>query len=132
VRVAFGTVQGDGRPAIVVGLGPGTQPVIRVFQGNTGVPLAGVLGAYPGVFAYEPSVYGGVYIALGNVTGDSHLEIITGSPAASNPARIRIFNGTNAHLLKTIAIPIVGFNGGVRVGTVDYNDDGIAGTLFAG
>jgi hypothetical protein len=132
VRVAAGNVTGDGRPEIVVGLGPGTQPVIRVFQGNTGVPVAGKLGAYPGVFAYEASQYGGVYVALGNVTGDSHLEIITGSAAQSNPARIRIFDGTTGAIWKTITVPIVGFTGGVRVGAVDYNDDGIAEILFAG
>jgi hypothetical protein len=48
-------------PDIVVAPGPGGGPHVRVFDGRTGQPLAGLLGS--GIFACDPGFLGGVFLA---------------------------------------------------------------------
>ncbi len=67
VRVAAGNVVGDGRPEIITALGDGGAPVVRVFRGDTGTPVAGVLGS--GLQVFSSSGLGGVFVASANLTG---------------------------------------------------------------
>jgi hypothetical protein len=58
VNVAAGDVNGDGRPDVVAGAGPGGGPHVRAFSGVDGSPLA----AFD---AFAPSTSGGVFVAVG-------------------------------------------------------------------
>jgi hypothetical protein len=58
VNVAAGDVNGDGRPDIVAGAGPGGGPNVRAFSGFDGSPLA----AFD---AFAPGTSGGVFVAVG-------------------------------------------------------------------
>ncbi len=115
VRVASGDITGDGIPDIITGSGPGIAATVRVFDGNTLLPL---LTFEP----YGPQFTGGVFVAAGDVTGDGTADIITGS-GSGTPAQVRVFDGrTSGEVTSFVAYP--GFNGGVRVGVGDVNGDG--------
>jgi hypothetical protein len=60
VFVATADVNGDGRADIITSTGPGGAPHVRIFDGATGAPLAGLLGSF---FAYAPGFTGGVFVA---------------------------------------------------------------------
>jgi hypothetical protein len=85
VRVATGDVSGDGVPDIVTAAGPGSLPLVKVFDGKTGVELKRFL-------AYDPKFTGGVYVAVGDVNGDGHADIITGAGETGGP-HVRVWNG---------------------------------------
>jgi hypothetical protein len=128
VRVAAGNVTGDGRAEIVTALGAGGAPQVRVFRGDTGTPVAGAMGA--GVNAFASSFRGGVSLALGNVTGDRHYEIIVAPGAGLAPA-VRVLDGTTGKGLASFKPLPASFRGGVRVGAVDVDGDGVFEVLVA-
>jgi len=64
VRVAAGDVNGDGFADIVTGAGAGAGPHVKVFDGRSGAELHSF-------FAYSPAFTGGVFVAAGDVSGDS-------------------------------------------------------------
>ena len=64
VRVAAGDVNGDGFADIVTGAGPGAGPHVRVFDGAGGALLRSF-------FAYDPSSFVPVHVAVGDWDGDN-------------------------------------------------------------
>jgi hypothetical protein len=61
VTVAAGDVNGDGRPDIIAGAGPGGGPQVRVFDGRTGSQIKS--------FFAEPAGFtGGVFVGSSNYT----------------------------------------------------------------
>jgi fibronectin-binding autotransporter adhesin len=56
VRVAAGDLNGDGRAEVITGAGPGGGPHVRVFDGATTSEIFGL-------FAFDPSFGGGVFVA---------------------------------------------------------------------
>ena len=56
VRVAAGDLNGDGRAELITAAGPGGGPHVRVFDGVTSAEILGV-------FAFDPAVAGGVFVA---------------------------------------------------------------------
>src|SRR5207302_3111149 len=68
VFVAAGDVDGDGRPDIITGAGPGGGPHVKVFSGATGAEIRSF-------FAYAPTFAGGVRVAAGDVNGDGRVDI---------------------------------------------------------
>jgi hypothetical protein len=114
VRVATGDVTGDGVDDIVVAPGAGGGPLVRVFNGSTGIEIRSF-------FAYSPVFRGGVFVAAGDVNGDGRADIITAPGATSN--LVRVFSGVNgAELFNLQAYPAT-FRGGVRVAVGDVNGD---------
>jgi uncharacterized protein YkwD len=111
VRVAVGDVNGDGTPDIVTAPGPGGGPDIRVFDGKTGALTREFM-------AYDPGFTGGVFVALGDVNGDGHADIITGADAGGGP-NVRVFSGTDNSLLYDFFAYDMQFHGGVRVAAGD-------------
>jgi hypothetical protein len=116
VRVAVGDVNGDTVPDIVTGAGPGGGPHVKVFSGSNGAELQSF-------FAYDAAFSGGVFVAAGDVTGDKHADLFTGSGSLSS--HVKVFNGVSqAEVQSFLAFP--GFTGGVRVAAGDINGDGRA------
>lgn len=112
VFVAAGDVTGDGRADIIVAPDAGGQPLVRVFDGNSGALLASFL-------AFPPTYTGGVSVSAGDVDGDGRADIITG--AAVN-GHVKVFDGKSGAQLQTFfAFP--GFTGGVSVAAGDLNSD---------
>src|SRR5262245_16585056 len=85
VRVATGDVSGDGTPDIVTAAGPSDLPLVKVFDGKTGAELKRFM-------AYDPNFKGGVYVAVGDVNGDGHADIVTGAGETGGP-HVKVWNG---------------------------------------
>lgn len=122
VRVAVGDVNGDGVPDVVTGPGRG-GPVVRVFDGTTGAPLTGAIGAFN---AYDPGFTGGVFVAAGDVNGDGHADVVTGAGAGKGGPHVKVFNGTDGSVLASFFAYDVAFKGGVRVAAGDVDGDALA------
>jgi hypothetical protein len=120
VYVAAGDVNGDGRADIIVGRGSGKGEV-RVFNGANGSLLSGFFAYGPGAAGF----YGtGVYVAAGDVNGDGRADVITGSTGGMSGPLVKVFDGTNASLLRSFFAYSPNFHGGVFVAAGDVNGDG--------
>jgi hypothetical protein len=115
VRVAAGDVTGDGTPDIVTALGSGAPSHVKVFSGADQSEVRS--------FIAYPSFSGGVYVAAGDINGDTHGDIITG--AGTSATHVKVFSGATNNLIQSfLAYP--GVSGGVRVAAGDLNGDGRA------
>lgn len=88
---------------------PGGGPHVRIFDSSG--------GAQGGFFAYEPTFGGGVTVAVGDVTGDSQPEIVTGAGPSGAPV-VKVFSLAGEQLASWDAY-VSGFRGGVSVGVAD-------------
>jgi hypothetical protein len=87
VRVATCDLDGDGRPELVTGAGPGGSPHVRVLALDAaGAPAA----ERASVLAYPAGFTGGVFVACGDVDGDGVPEIVTGAGRGGSP-HVRVF-----------------------------------------
>ena len=99
--VAAGDVTGDGRADLAFGGGPAGAPRVRVIDG------AALLAAGPFVylddvprtqranfFAGDPSLRGGVRLAMHDVDGDGRADLATGS-GEREPSRVRVYLAGN-------------------------------------
>lgn len=130
VRVAVGHLKDTTHFDIATAPGPAGSPDMRIFyNGNyTGTPDKEFL-------AYDPSFAGGVYLAVGDVTGDGLADIVTGPGAGGGPD-VRVFyngNFTGAPTPnKEFWAYDPSFAGGVRVAIMsDINGDGHADIVTA-
>jgi peptidoglycan hydrolase-like protein with peptidoglycan-binding domain len=105
VNVAVGDVDGDSRPDIVTGAGPGGGPNVKVFDG------AGNLKS--SFFAYDPGFTGGVSVAVGDVDGDGRPDIVTGPGPGGGP-NVRVFDAAG-NLKSSFFAYDPGFAGGITV-----------------
>lgn len=120
VRVAAGDVNGDGFDDIIAGSATGSS--VRVFDGHNVATVLKEFRAFPATFR------GGVTVAVGDVDGDGHDDVIVGAGRDSNVARIFLSNASG-----TVA-EINTFGGagrGINLGVVDANADGIADIIVA-
>jgi hypothetical protein len=117
VFVAAGDVNSDGIADIVIGAGAGTSPQIQVFDGQTG----GVLANF---FAFgTPFFTGGVHVAVGDVTGAGHGDIIVSAAQGGGP-QVQVYDGSTFAVISNFyAFNAPGFTGGVWVA---------AGNVFGG
>jgi hypothetical protein len=118
VRVAVGDVTGDGVANIVTAPGPGMAGLVRVFDTRTGMILAEFI-------PFEVTFTGGVYIAVGDVTGDGIADIIVGAGDGGGP-RVRVFRGPHFEFAREFFAYEETFRGGVLVAVGDITGDGIA------
>src|SRR5262249_34329625 len=142
--VAIGDVNQDTIPDLVVGLGSGYAPLVTVFDGAS-IFRAGS-GAAPKIlaqfFAYDSQFPGGVYVAVGNLTGKTangvkgQPQIITGAGRGGGP-HVQVFEyqqgtfngfvfpGGGVSLVRSFFAYDATFFGGVRVATGDLTGDGL-------
>jgi hypothetical protein len=118
VTLATGDVNGDRRPEIVAGSGPGNAAEVRVFDGD-----GKLLYAFSPFGAYD----GGVSVAAGDVDADGRAEIVVGTLAA--PARIRVFDGATQQ--GPTILPFAAGTAGADVAVADVNGSG-HGLIVAG
>jgi hypothetical protein len=82
-------------------------------------------------YAYDPQFRGGVDVAVGDVDGDGDPDIVTGAGPGGAP-HVRVFDrdGVPKDFGSFFAYD-EHFRGGVHVGVVDYDGDGIAEIVTA-
>jgi fibronectin-binding autotransporter adhesin len=117
VRVAAGDVNGDGRADIVTGAGSAGNGHVKVFDGLTNAEVRSF-------FAYGGGFTGGVYVAAGDVNGDTFADLLVGTD--SGPSHVKVFSGADNSELYSFFAYDVSFTGGVRVAAGDLNGDGRA------
>lgn len=126
-RAAVGDVNRDGVNDLVVAAGFGGGPRVAVFGGHgvrSGQPSR-LIGDF---FAFEPTLRNGVYVAVADTDGDGYGEIVAGAGPGGAP-RVMAFGARS--LLAGNLDPVANFfagdpdnRGGVRVATLDVNEDG--------
>lgn len=107
VFVAAGDVNGDGFDDLVTGADSGAGPHVKVFNGRTGSELHSF-------FAYPAGFTGGVRVATGDLNGDGHADIITGSGPGGSP-HVKVFDGVNLAEIRSFLAYSGTFTGGVFV-----------------
>ncbi len=112
--VAVGDLDGDGVTEIVVGVGRGAKPEVRIFNES-----GEVLGKW---LAYQKNFRGGVAVAVGDVNGDGKDEIVTGAGSGGGP-HVRVFDRAGTLVSQFFAYDS-NFRGGVAVAVGDVNADG--------
>ena len=130
VRVATADFNADGFADIVTSPGIFSGPDVRIFDGKTltGSAFGSIIGEF---LAYNPKYFGGVFVSTGDLNGDKHPDIVTGTNGNGGP-EVKGFSGANILGNPTPAIlddffaydP--NFNGGARVAVLDVNGDGNA------
>jgi choice-of-anchor C domain-containing protein len=118
VTVASADLDQDGAADIVVGAGGGGTPTVKIFSGRTLTELRAFT-------AYSPVFRGGVTVALGDVTGDGRVDIVTGAGAGGGP-HVKVFDGESFEVVHSLFGYAEEFRGGVWVGAADTNNDGRA------
>jgi hypothetical protein len=122
VRVATGDVNGDGVADIITAPGPGMEPRVRIFDGNTHRSMRGPQGDF---LAYRANFQGGVFVAAGDVNGDGRADIVTGAGPGGRPV-VRVFDGRTGEMIQSFLAYDPSFRGGVHVAAGDVDGDGIA------
>jgi hypothetical protein len=120
VRVAAADLNNDGLADIVTGAGGGGGPRVRVFNGKTRVPLAGVLGSFN---AFADGFRGGVFVAAADVNGDGSADVVVGTGPGIAP-KVTVFSGKDGSVLTNSQPYGANFLGGVRVGALDFGGAG--------
>jgi|GEM_PF-2291684 len=117
-NVAAGDLNGDGQDEIITAPRKEGAPQIRVFD-MLGNPVF-----TPGFYAYDPNLRCGVDVAVGDLDGNGHGEIIT-VPGEGCSSQVKIFNFVGEPLFT------LGFfaydqtlTSGFRVAAGDVNGDG--------
>ncbi|HEX4607030.1 MAG TPA: FG-GAP-like repeat-containing protein [Urbifossiella sp.] len=123
VRVAAADVTGDGVPDLIAVPGAGGGPVVKVFDGVTGVELRSVL-------VFDPDFRGGLYVAAADTNLDGAADIVVGAGEGGGPA-VAVLDGATGATAASFFAYDPGFRGGVRVAAGDVDGDGRADVITA-
>jgi len=109
-----GDLDNDGKNEVIIGLGKGTYPWVKIFS------LEGNLKEK--IVAYHENFRGGVEVTIGDMDNDSKLEIITGAGEGGGP-HVRIFS--QAGILKGQFFAFdKNERTGIEIASGDVNNDG--------
>ena len=75
-------------------MGPGAGPHVKVFSGVDQSEVRSF-------FAYGPSFSGGVYVAAGDINGDTYGDIITGAGASAT--HVKVFSGAKNSVMQSFS-----------------------------
>ncbi len=110
---------------LAVGADAGGIPEVRLV--NTDGSVRG------GFLAYDVGFRGGVRVAVGDVTGDGRVDVVT-APGPGGGPDVRVFDPTTGQLLRSFAPYDPDFRGGVNVdvGRLDGRDVIVTGAGISG
>jgi hypothetical protein len=124
LRTAVGDFNGDGVGDLVVGTGPGVATHVEILDGVDRHVLFAV-------DPFEASFIGGVFVAVGDVTGDGRADLAI-TPDEGGGPRVRLFNGAGfTQIADFYGIDDPNFRGGARAAVGDVNGDGRGDLLVA-
>ena len=104
VSVAFGDLNGDGTPDLIVAGGHGDPPEVKVIDGaklgelqnGEQVPSSAVLADF---YAFDPRFTGGVSVAAGDVEGNGHTDLVVGAGPGGGP-QVNVIDGAKLSQLQ--------------------------------
>ena len=99
-----------------VGADEGGGPHVKVFDEGDDEQLFSFM-------AYDPAFRGGVRVAVGDINGDGTPDFVT-APGRGGGPHIKVFDGTDGHLIREFMAFDQNFRGGVNVATGDVDGDG--------
>jgi len=112
----LGDLNGDGVFDIITGVGAGTSPLLRRFDGRTLKEIG------QGLYAYDQAFLGGMSVSAADVDGDGLYEMITGTGNGSAPhVKVRKMDGT---IIASFYAYAPEFTRGVNLITGDIDNDG--------
>jgi hypothetical protein len=117
VSVATIDLNNDGILDIVTGAGAGGAPHVKVFDGATNA----IISQW---FAYPVTFTGGVFVAVGDISNDGNIELVTGAGQGGSPV-VAVWDPNTGALLAQFYAYAEDFTGGARVGVYDGNGDGV-------
>jgi RHS repeat-associated protein len=123
VSVATADWNQDGVADLITAAGVGGGPHVRVFNGQSGLPLEDF-------YAYEPAFTGGIYVSAGDIDDDGTHEIIT-SPGFGGGPRVRAFSRSGRPIVDFMAFAPEN-RGGFGVAAGDVNQDGRDDLIVSG
>jgi len=138
VNVAVADMNGDGRADIITGAGDGGGSHVKIFDGAGLFPsdLSASIQLAPGpnayllkeFFAYDAKYLVGARVAVADIDGDGHNDIVT-APGTNGGPHIRVFNGMDGTIYREWFAYDPLFRGGVFVAAGDLNGDGKADVI---
>jgi hypothetical protein len=112
------------RTVIAVGAEAGSEPRVRILDGETRLDLLAPF------LAFDARIRRGVRVALGDVTGDGMPDLVA-APGKGAIAEIRVWDGTDGADLGAVVAFEPNFKGGVTVAAGDVDADGHKDVIVA-
>ncbi len=112
--LAVGDTNGDGLDEFIVGAGPGSEPMVSIFNSN-GKLIKKFL-------AYDKKFRGGVNLAVANLDNNDQAEIMT-APASLGNAQVKIFD-SNGKMQSQFLAADKKFVGGLSIAVGDLEGSG--------
>ena len=122
IDVSVGNLQGDSQDEIIVGLGSGQKPTVKIFD-SKGILLKEFLG-------YAENYLNGINVSSANIDDTSYDEIILGTQSGGGP-QIKIFDFSGTLINQFFAFD-KNSRKGVNVGAGDIDDDGLFEIIAGG